>query len=279
MRLAPRLIALGLLAGGFAAAEDTRVEVLTVRNRPAAELVTTLVPLAGPEGAVTSLENRLIVRATPAALAQIRAVLEQLDVAPRTLWISVRQAISSASEARAGQLSGSVGGNAGSVQVSPGGATVTTSSSRTRVTGAFDASSRQSSGQDIQRLQVLENRPAFIHVGRSVPVPGAIAGPGSSVATAVTWAEADNGFWVLPRLAGALVTLEIAVAHDALAAAAAVQERRVDSVVSGRLGEWLHVGGTANQESQREAALLAGGSRARTSDWNVDLKVEADRAP
>jgi hypothetical protein len=95
----------------------------------------------------------------------------------------------------------------------------------------------------------------------------------------VTWAEADNGFWVLPRLAGALVTLEIAVAHDALAAAAAVQERRVDSVVSGRLGEWLHVGGTANQESQREAALLAGGSRARTSDWNVDLKVEADRAP
>jgi type II secretory pathway component GspD/PulD (secretin) len=268
-----------LLVSGLVAAEDTRLEVLTVHNRPAEDLVATLGPLAGPEGALTSLDNRLIVRATPGALAQIRAALEQLDVAPRTLWITVRQATAASNATRAGQVSGTVGGNAGSVNVSPDGATVTTSSSRTRVTGAFGSNSSQSSGEDVQRLQALEGRLAFIRVGQSVPVPTAIVGPGSTVAAATTWANADNGFWVLPRLAGALVTLEIAVAHDALGAAAAVQERRVDSVVSGHLGEWLHIGGIASQQSEQAAALLSGGSRAGTSDWNVDLKVEADPTP
>ena len=149
-----------LVVSGPVGAEDTRLEVLTVHNRPAEDLVATLGPLAGPEGALTSLDNRLIVRATPGALAQIRAALEQLDVAPRTLWITVRQATAASSAARAGQISGTVSGNIGSV-----------------------------------------------------------------------------------------------------------------------LGEWLHIGGIASQQSEQAAALLSGGSRAGTSDWNVDLKVEADPTP
>ncbi len=279
MRLAMRLIALLLLTSGFAAGEDTLVEVLTVHNRPADELVAPLLPLAGPEGAVTSMQNRLVVRATPAAMAQIRVVVAQLDVAPRRLWISVRQATNSASETREGQLSGTVAANAGSVRVSPDGAIVTTSGSRTRVTGALSQNSSQASGQDVQRLQALENQPAFIRVGDSVPVPTAIVGPQSTVVTATAWVNADTGFWVLPRLAGSLVTLEIAVARDALRVAASVRERRLDSVVSGRLGEWLHVGASATQASERETVLLGGGSRSSGSDWSVDLKVEADPTP
>jgi len=276
MRLARRVAVLILAVGGLVSAEDTRVEVLTVRNRPAEDLVAALLPLAGPDGTVTSLENKLVVRATPTALNQIRSVLAQLDVAPRTLWITVRQATASATQQGAGSVSGTVSGNVGSVRVSPDGTTVTTSSTRTRVSGAFAASSGQASGQDLQRLQALENRPAFIRVGMSVPVPTAVVGPGTNIVAGTTWADADSGFWVLPRLAGSLVTLEIAVTRDALGTGGALRERRVDSVVTGPLGEWLQLGGIASQESERTRAPLAGGSRAVSSDWNVELKVEAD---
>ena len=75
------------------------------------------------------------------------------------------------------------------------------------------------------------------------------------------------------------MTLEIAVARDALSTAAAGQERRVGSVASGRLGESLHIGGIVSGQSERGAAPLGSGSRAGTSDWNVDVKLEADAAP
>ena len=57
---AARALALGASA---AVADDTVIEVLAVRNRPAADLVPALQTLLGAEATVTSFNNRLIVNA------------------------------------------------------------------------------------------------------------------------------------------------------------------------------------------------------------------------
>ena len=80
-----------------AAAEDTLVEVFTVRNRPASDLVSVLEPIVAPDGSVAAMESRLIVKATPAAMAQVRGLVGSLDVAPTgltpnyELWIKRRE--------------------------------------------------------------------------------------------------------------------------------------------------------------------------------------------
>jgi hypothetical protein len=53
----------------LARSDSTVLKVIPLKHRPAAHLVPVLAPLAGPGGSVTSLDMRLIVNATPQALA------------------------------------------------------------------------------------------------------------------------------------------------------------------------------------------------------------------
>jgi len=265
-------------------ADETVVEVLTVRNRPASDLVAVLEPLVGPGGSVAALENRLVVKATPSALQQLREVVATLDVAPRALWITVRHASSSTADARGAGAAATVPVGGATVQVSPDGASVTstTTRSRTRVTGAFGAASASETGAAVQRLQCLEGRPAFIRVGRAEPLPQAVvvAGPeGPAVVSGTAYAEADVGFWVVPRLAGSVVSLELATSRDAFEASGAIGVRRTSGSVSGRLGEWIAVGGSSLQRDAQQRGLASRADASASSDWSVELRVEALDAP
>jgi hypothetical protein len=156
------------------------------------------------------------------------------------------------------------------VEVSPDGARVTTTSTRsqTRVTGAFGSVSAAESGSDVQRLQCLEGRPAFIRVGRAEPV-----------AQTGAYVEADIGFWVVPRLAGASVSLDLATSRDAFEASGAVAVRRTSGSVSGRLGEWIPVGGSSFRREAEDRSIASRATTTTSSDWTVELRVEAADAP
>ncbi len=250
-------------------ADDTVVEVLTVRNRPASDLVAVLEPLAGPGGRVAAMENRLIVRATPASLQRIKELLATLDTAPRSLWVTVRQASAAASRERSGSVTASVPVDGTTVLVRPDGTTVTTTErSRTRITGSLGAASATESGSDVQRVQCLEGRPAYIHVGRAVPVPQSLV-PGAA------YAEALTGFWVLPHLAGDVVTLDVSVSKDAFEARGTIGVRQTRTTLTARLGEWLSVSGSSLSRDVAESEIATRGSARDSQDWSVDLKVEA----
>jgi Bacterial type II/III secretion system short domain len=273
-----RVALLALLLAALPAAEDVVVEVIEIQNRPAQDLVEALLPLVGPGGAVTALQNRLVVKASPVVLQQVRNVVAELDVAPRNLWITVRQSVAISTEAGGAALTGQVSGDPATVTVSPDGRTVTTTRSRTRVSGAFGNSSAEESGNELQRLQVLEGRPAFIRAGESVAVPGAVAAPSGTTLT-TTFADADHGFWVLPRLAGRVVTLELATSREDFGPGATLAARRVETVVSGRLGEWIHVGGIGSTTREESHGGAASSARETRSDFAVDLRVDADSVP
>jgi type II secretory pathway component GspD/PulD (secretin) len=274
--LAALLLALILPAG----AEQTVLEVIQLRYRTVEEIIPVLRPLMPPAATLSGLNNRLIVRTTPANLAEVKQLLASLDAAPRRLVISVRQDADLDRSQRGGQISGraQIGDNV-SVRVpgspTPPGAAVQIDGVR----GKVYSSESQRNDQVSQQVQVMEGGQALIRVGQSVPVASTQVvdtADGRRVLRSTEWHDVDTGFYVVPRLAGDRVTLEISTAADRLQSprSAASDIQRVSTVVTGRLGEWIELGAIGQQSLQRDDALLSRSSDAQRDNRRVLVKVD-----
>jgi len=79
-----------LLAFAAGAAAQGTLEVIPLRHRSAAEVIPALQPLLEPGGTLSGQSYQLFVRTSPANLADLKRVLDRIDVAPRRLRVSVR---------------------------------------------------------------------------------------------------------------------------------------------------------------------------------------------
>ena len=281
MRMRSTLVTLlaALVLSAVAWAQQTVLEVIPLKYRKAEEVIAILKPMLPPQGSLSGLNNQLIVRTTPQNLAEIKRILATLDAAPRRLMISVRQDADLERSRRGGQISGraEIGDNV-TVGIpgrpTPPGAAVRVDDVRAKV----HSSEGQSSDRLSQQVHVLEGARAFIRAGQSIPVhtrqtidtPG-----GRRTIESTEYRDIDSGFYVVPRVSGEMVTLEVFTAADSLSPATrAADIQRVQTVVSGRLGEWIEVAGTGQQAEQRDSEILARSSDARREGRRVMLKVE-----
>ena len=83
------LVALFGFSQGVSAQE--KIEVITLNYRSAEQILPLIQPMVGKDGAVTGLQNRLVIRASAQNLAQIKKVIATLDTQARNLMITVRQ--------------------------------------------------------------------------------------------------------------------------------------------------------------------------------------------
>lgn len=233
-----------------ARAEKTVLEVITLKYRTAEQLVPVLEPLIPKPGTLSGLQHQLIIRTTPANLADIRQVLTTLDTAPRPLLITVRQDAA---------LDG----------------------------GRVDSTRSLDSDRNTQTLQVLEGSSAFIRTGQSVPLPrrqvlgsafnGRIVG---RIYDSVEYRDVMTGFYASPRLTGDRVTLEISPQRDTLPTPdqrlphGSVNLQRVATTVSGRLGEWMEIGRQVQGVSNEQSVTL--GSTRETSADNRRILIKVD---
>ena len=272
-----------LVAGLPARAQQAVLEVITLKYRTVDQVIPVLQPLVAPPGTITGLNNQLVLRTTPANLAQIKQVLATLDVMPRQLVVSVRQD-SELDRSRSGaQVSGQVGvGDHASVSVpgrpTPPGATVSVDGVNAKV---YSGDARQAE-RVAQQVRVLEGSRAFIRLGQSVPVRNhqVIDTPnGRRVVETTGFSEASSGFYVLPRLAGDRVTLEIFTANDSVRSPAtgATTIQQVQTIVSARLGEWVEIGGIGQHRTWEKTQALTRSTDARSSQRSVMLKVDEVR--
>ena len=285
----------GLLAGlclltllPAARAQQQIVEVITLGYRQADELIPMLRPLLAPGGTVTGMDNRLVVKTTPANLAEIKQVVSAVDAKPRQLVISVKQTTTAEAVRDAGSVSGNVaiGSNAQvSVPRPPGLSNqpgVTVQSGGSQIEGrAVNSRSARDEGVT-QTVQVLEGNDAFIRVGQSVPLSNTqvIHAPsGTQITQGTDFVSADTGFYVRPRVSGDQVTLEISTARDRLRnpSTGATHIQRVSTVVSGRLGEWIEIGGSSQTVERSQSQTLARSRDARSEERRVMLRVEEVR--
>jgi len=271
MRLSRLIAVLAFLVAGTALADE--VEVIPLQHRTAEQLIPTLRPLVAPGGALTGMQSSLIVRSTRANIEEIKRVVAALDKAPRRLLISVRQDDGGAAERRSISAGGTVSGSQGSVSVgrdAPGGSGVSA-----RVLD----SSRTADDRVVQQVQALEGSPAHISVGSSRPLPvgSTTIGPGGTVVSqGVVYEDASTGFTVVPRLSGDRVTLEINPRRESLnrAPAGGVSGRQIITSASGRLGEWIELGGVSQTSARDSRGILSRDTATHTSSGSVWVKVD-----
>ena len=234
------ILLLGFMAP--AALAQGTLEVISLRHRTAEQVIPVLRPLLEPGGALSGQTNQLIVRTSPGNLAQIRAALQAIDQPQRRLVISVR--FDSAGErSRSGVETDARISNRGS-------------RAEIRIQDSHSARDERVD----QRLQVLEGGQAYISAGESR-----------------VFGEAATGFAVVPRVSGSTVTLEIAAQQENFARGGAIKGHRAVSTVSGRLGEWIELGGASGATARSEGAILSSRQGTASERRRIWVKVEESR--
>lgn len=261
-----RWLMLLLLLFSLPAAAQQELEIIQLRNRTVDQIVPVLRPLLEPGGSVSGMNDQIILRASRRNIAQIREVLAALDTPPRNLIIRLSNDISQESEREGAALSGRI-------ELGPGG--------NTRIRGrAYDTVSSGSQNTS-QRIQVMEGGSGYLMVGRSLAVPFrqvAVGPHGAVVSESLVYRDIGSGMHVTPRVAGDRVTLEISPQFE--------QERgrmggadvqRLSTTVSGRIGEWIELGGSSQEESGRERGYTSYANTRGRDSRSVWLKVEEVR--
>ena len=155
------LLAAALLSCSLSLSAAT--EVIPLNFRTADEVLSVVQSVLGHEGKVNAYGNQLIVNAEPAKIAEVRALLQQLDTEPRRLLISVDTNESGFQSDRGYRADGTISAGDAEVQIGQG-----EINGRDQVRIIRRSTDSRSGGT--QQVQATEGYPALIQVGQSVPL-------------------------------------------------------------------------------------------------------------
>jgi len=244
-----------LLSGAPTAAPEA--SLFDIRSRPAADLVPHVRALLGQGGSVTAYGNRLIVRSSPDRLEEVRWLISELDRAPRNLLVEVRV----------------------DRELSDTGQSVRLRTHDLQANLRLRRYSTRSDGDMLQRVRTLDGRPALIRIGQSVPVyqvERSRNGSEISEHLEVKYKDIHTGILVLPRSHGERVTVEVyQQAQSPAVASGHFNIQDADTVVSGRLGDWIPIGSIGGGGSDRDSGLGYRASTGIVSQRQLSVRVTA----
>jgi type II secretory pathway component GspD/PulD (secretin) len=278
-----RVLFLILFAFALTAGAQVQLEVIRLKSRTVEQVLPSLQPLVEPGGALTGSGNSLFLRASAANCAEIKRALAALDTPLRRLMITVRQDNDFSGEARGAELSGSIGNDnvriEGRRSPDPRGGNVEIRRGDDVVRGQVYSSRGRADDRVTQQVQTVEGGRAFIQVGYSLPIPlrNVTYGPGGAfVSESVVYRDLGTGFYAQPMVAGNNVTIEISPQQESLSGTVegAVRSSRLTTTVSGRLGQWIALGGTNQDLSQDRSGTLSYSTRGSLEQRRVLLRVE-----
>ena len=267
-------------------ASANELEIIALKHRSADEVLPIIRPLLDKNDVASGMNNQLILRTSPHNLGQIRKLLESIDTAPRRLQITVMQNVDSETIARLTEVSGNVGLNREARVAVPGsgnssGLNVDLGRGQDRLNARVISTRSLEDDRKTQQLQVLEGNRALVRSGQNVPVPQRqlIQQPwGTQVIDSTQYQEVNSGFYVLPRVNGDRVTLEISAQNDSLVPGSGdypvTRVQQTSSTVSGRIGEWLIVGESGQQTDNDDTTISTRSASQVHEQRNVLIKVE-----
>lgn len=271
------MIALSFVTGSY----GNELEIIELKHRRAEEILPVIRPLLDKDEMVSGMNYQLILRTSPRNSAQIRRLLERIDTLPRQLKVTVMQNVDSETVARLTEISGSVSvGNNARISVSGG---VNTGVEQGGVSARIISTRSLEDDKKTQHLQVLDGNRAWVSSEQNRPVPQRqlIQQPwGTQVIETTRDSHIASGFYVLPRVSGDRVTLEITTQNDSLLSnqhAEAYPGKRMQntsSTVSGHLGEWINLGGLSQQSDFNNATITTRSTSRLNEQRNVLIRVE-----
>lgn len=287
MRLLISLIVLMTVSVG-AIADNRKLEIIPLEHRLVNDVLPIVQPLVEPGGTVTGMNNQLIIKSSPANIAEIKEVLAKIDRAPRQLMITVKHHQSLNEQRNAAGVSG---------RYSKGDITVETDGSLRREDLLarieddednhlkYELKNRTGSSDDrnTYRVQATEGYPAYIQSGTSLPFPtrNVYVAPGNVIVQdGYQYQDATSGFYVLPRVQGNTVTLEVAprtVQVQTGHGPPVIRLQDVQTVVSGQLGEWIPIGGIDQSSSRSDQGILRHGNSQSSEQGTMLIRVDEIR--
>jgi hypothetical protein len=263
-------------------AQTTQLVVIELNSRTAEEVIPLLKPMLARGGTISGLKDKLIIRTTPANLAELRSMLDIIDARPRRLLITVGQQRDAFDETREIEVSGSIGNDSvrivlpHSTESSNTGTGAELQSEQNSVQLRANSTRANASMRIAQTVQVLEGGAAFIGVGESIPLRERSAVGGAGTGETIGFQETVSGFYAIPRTQGNRVSIRLAAAADTVIdhRTGAAHIQRVTTVVSGRIGEWIEVGGITGLAEQWQTEIAASRGGDSQSQKRIYIKVE-----
>ena len=242
MPLRPLLATL-LLCFSLSAVAAT--EVLPLNHRTSAEILPTAQAFIGKDGSVSAFENKLIVKAEPGKIDELRTLLRDLDTAPKRLLISVDNSDSNYQD------------NRGSGRVI-----------------RYGTSNREGG---LQQIQASEGTPALIQVGQSIPITSTQTDNYGRLQSQTEYRNVTQGFYVTASVSGETVHLNISTNNDRMSQERpdVVKVQSTDTKVTGKLGEWITLAGVNGQSEADRSASAITYSTQRGENMTLRVKVDA----
>lgn len=262
------------------------LEIIELRHRSAEEMLPIIRPLLVEGETASGMNYQLILRASPGSVRQIKELLENLDVAPRRLRITVMQNVDRETAARLVEASGSARLGRNARVIVPGGGSndglnVELGQGQDKLKARVASTRSQEVERNTQQLQVLEGNRALVRRSQALPVAQRQVIQdrwGTRVIESTQYQEAGSGFYVLPRISGDRVTLEISTQNDAFVPGSgeqpAIRVQQSSTTVSGWLGEWLEVGGAAQWKNSDDSTISTRSASSAGEQGSVLIRVE-----
>jgi hypothetical protein len=253
----------------------------------AQSLIDTLAPLYGNQARFTARNNSLIVKAPDTLLNEIEQLLKELDKPSRNLFIEVASSLDGTGSYQQDSIEGriKVGDNSViksrapahenpnvSIRYGKNGSVIKTTHTR--------RSSTRNNPNNF-KVRALEGSWAFIQTGQQVPYYNRSPSPygygryGGYRDSSVQFADVTSGFEVLPMLNGDQVTLKVRPKNRSMNREYPdrIDTRSLETIVSGRLGEWIYLGGASNQINEQSRGTLHSSKRYSNQDANYRIRV------
>ncbi|MBS67992.1 MAG: secretin [Pseudomonas sp.] len=244
-------------------------EVIQLNNRMAEDVIPVAESVLGGQGRVTAYGSQLIVNAPDALISELRQVIDQLDVEPKRLLISVDTQDSASSSAGGYQVDGSV--RSGDVEFETGRGEI---NGRDRVRIIRRSTNSRDGG--VQQIQASEGYPALIQVGQSVPLTTQGTDGYGQIYQQTQYRDVLRGFYATATVHGDRVQITISSTRDRLAQgrSGVVEVQNADTRVSGRIGEWITIGGVDENASSEQQGTLRRYSTQGSQNLSMRLKVD-----
>lgn len=266
------LIFISGLCLAWNASAATEFKIITLQHRFAEEILPVIQPMVGSEGTASAMQNNLIIRTSPANMAEIEQIISTLDTARQNLKITVNR-------------NKNINANANSTEVSGrkriGNVTIETSNNRRIIKdgAAFNIENQQSRSNltNTQFIQVIDGEKAFISVGQSVPYTQewvALTQRYASVQRTTQFVTIDTGFAVRPRTIGDQIELEITPRFSQLNRSGMIDFETLSTTIRTHRGEWIDLANVMQQNDDVSRTILSSQSNYQSSNSQLLIKVE-----
>jgi len=248
-----------LLVLSMAASARQVIELIPLQSQLPQDIIPVIRPLLGADSAINSMNNQLILKVEESQLEEIRQLIRQLDRPPQRLLIEV-----SLEGGGQGQQSGyGVKGRISADGNSRANVRIKEYQTRNR----YDSS---------QTIRATEGYPALINYGQIIPYQEydiEVRGNRLTQRQYTSFRDATSGFYVIPRLNGNQVSLEIQQHRNRYRSDGSMAVQGASTFVTGQLGEWIGLGGVGQATSRHREGIVHRSTRNNNANQQIFVRV------